>query len=541
MTTSWWNRLFKSKSRPAARRRPARVWLGVEPLDTRLVPAVFVALNNGQLLVTSDTSGNTVNAIAVDHSGSSTSVNGTPFDDASITAGIEIDLGTGTNTVDIHGTHESLTIVGHGGQDAVTVGQRGNLQDIQAPLSIGSTEPTIALTVDGHAEVQPQDVTLAPIQTGGPGIPRGAPFTITGLTPLRGEITFSEIALSTLTLDGGDGGNTFTVRDTFTTGALTPDGGFAGTTFINSGTGDDTVNVLGTTGVLSIDGVDGSDTVNVGLDGSLQGIKGVVTVQRALGVTTLNVDDHADQTPGVQATLGSSDASTGTITHLAPAAIKFSNVGVKAVNITGGSGGNTFTVADTFLGVTTTLNSAGSDKVNVQATTGSLQVNTGAGNDTVTVGSVANTLDGIQGAVTVNRQGRTDTLNINDQGSTTPHTYTQTATTLSRDGVATITFTAGENLHVNEGPVLGNPPPPVPTARGIVATLQRVGKQKVLQVVVRFADTGAVKAVFRSPFQNPPFQKIRVTTQSAKGDGIADTVVLSALRNGKQKSRLIPA
>jgi hypothetical protein len=85
------------------------------------------------------------------------------------------------------------------------------------------------------------------------------------------------------------------------------------------------------------------------------------------------------------------------------------------------------------------------------------------------------------------------------------------------------------------------PASPAPTARGIVATLQRAGKKKGLQVVVRFADTGAVKAVFRSPFQNPPFQKIRVTTQSAKGDGIADTVVLSALRNGKQKSRLIPA
>src|SRR5262249_14903064 len=102
-------------------------------------------------------------------------------------------------------------------------------------------------------------------------------------------------------------------------------------------------------------------------------------------------------------------------------------------------------------------------------------------------------------------------------------------------------------LHVNEGPVLGNPPPPTPTptpaptARGIVATLRRAGKKKGLQVVVRFADTRAVKAVFRSPFQNPAFQQSRVTTQSARGDGIAATVVLSALRNGKKKIRLIPA
>jgi hypothetical protein len=85
------------------------------------------------------------------------------------------------------------------------------------------------------------------------------------------------------------------------------------------------------------------------------------------------------------------------------------------------------------------------------------------------------------------------------------------------------------------------PTPPAPTAHGIVATLRRAGKKKGLQVVVRFADTGAVKAVFRSPFQNPPFQQIRLTTQSARGDGIADTVVLSAFRNGKKKIRLIPA
>jgi hypothetical protein len=51
-----------------------------------------------------------------------------------------------------------------------------------------------------------------------------------------------------------------------------------------------------------------------------------------------------------------------------------------------------------------------------------------------------------------------DTLNINDQGSKTPHTYFQTATSLTRSGAAEIFFSHIASLHVNKGPVLGNPP-----------------------------------------------------------------------------------
>jgi parallel beta-helix repeat protein len=77
-------------------------------------------------------------------------------------------------------------------------------------------------------------------------------------------------------------------------------------------------------------------------------------------------------------------------------------------------------------------------------------------------------------------------------------------------------------------------------ARDLVASLVAVGKKKkVLQVVVRFTDTGEVKTAFKSPFQKPAFKRIKVTTIAAKGDGVADTVVLSARRNGMKKVRLI--
>src|SRR5262249_15050688 len=89
------------------------------------------------------------------------------------------------------------------------------------------------------------------------------------------------------------------------------------------------------------------------------------------------------------------------------------------------------------------------------------------------------------------------------------------------------------------------PPPPTPTptptpGRSIVASFLLVGKKKkVLLVVVRFADNGQVKGVFRSPFQNPPFHQIRLTVVSSRGDGVNDTVVLTAVLNGKKKIRII--
>jgi acrosin len=395
MSLSWFNRLLKSRSRPASRRRPARARLGLESLEARLVPTVNAGLQNGQLLVT--TSDNSVNTVVVDHAGNNTVVNGQTVVDSLITAGIEIELGTGANTVNLLGTFKPLTVVGHGGQDRVTIGRQGDVQDLQAPLTIEGLKSSIALTVDSHAEVGPQNVTLAQVTSG-----LAASSIITGLTPTPAVITFFQNALSTLTLDGGSGGNTFTVGNTFISLFVAP------TTTINSGAGNDTVNVQATTGPLVVNGVGGADTLNVGNNGSVQGIKGAVTVGSSGGVMTLNVDDHADPTQNIQATLGSSNAGTGTITNLAPAIIQYGK-GVNAVNVSGGSGGSTFTIADTLAGVSTTLRTVGNnDSVAIAATHGPLTIDAVAGSNTVGLGQARST-QGIHGTVSVSHeQGSTD-------------------------------------------------------------------------------------------------------------------------------------
>jgi hypothetical protein len=83
--------------------------------------------------------------------------------------------------------------------------------------------------------------------------------------------------------------------------------------------------------------------------------------------------------------------------------------------------------------------------------------------------------------------------------------------------------------------VLGSQLPPQ-APRGITAQLVpvRVRKKKWrLMVNVFFADTGAKKREFPSPFQKPGFQNIQVRVRDSTGDGVADQVVVTG-RKGKR-------
>jgi hypothetical protein len=64
-------------------------------------------------------------------------------------------------------------------------------------------------------------------------------------------------------------------------------------------------------------------------------------------------------------------------------------------------------------------------------------------------------------------------------------------------------------------------------------------RKKRLLVVERFADTGEVKAVFVSPFQRSRFKRIAVTAVDV--NGVADFLVVTAVRNGKLHSAVLPA
>jgi hypothetical protein len=195
---------------------------------------------------------------------------------------------------------------------------------------------------------------------------------------------------------------------------------------VNGGSGANTYAVTGTLAscrtTLNIG--NGRDTVTVGDAANTLHNNGPVTVNPGTGLDTLNVNDRST-TAGQAFPLGATSVQRS---GLAP--ITFPG-GFDVVNVSGGSGANTYTVAATLATCATTLN-------------------TGSGQDTVNVGDGGNTLRN-NGPVTVLGGGGTR-LNLNDQGTTTSQTYTVTATSVSRTGgVAPLTYSGLQSLAVRVG------------------------------------------------------------------------------------------
>jgi hypothetical protein len=84
-------------------------------------------------------------------------------------------------------------------------------------------------------------------------------------------------------------------------------------------------------------------------------------------------------------------------------------------------------------------------------------VNPSGGRDLINVGDAGNTLNGIQGPlILIGISG--DPLVLNDQGNLTPSTYTTTANSVTRTGIATITFStldSGVSLDLHQGALTG--------------------------------------------------------------------------------------
>jgi len=82
-----------------------------------------------------------------------------------------------------------------------------------------------------------------------------------------------------------------------------------------------------------------------------------------------------------------------------------------------------------------------------------------------------------------------------------------------------------------------DPPPPAPAPRSLVASLVSVkqGRKRRLRVVVRYADTGEIKAEFSSPFNKPAYRGIAALALDTNGDGTPDAVQVTAVKAGPRK------
>jgi hypothetical protein len=402
------------------------------------------------------------------------------LDAAFAAATIALNGGAGSDTFNIDATPAPTTtkIVGGGGNDTILLGS-GLVAPLAGPVNLENPGGTMAVTVDDSAEVAPHNnialTTLAPnpMDSETNNDPYGK---ITGLG--AGSITYELNDTGSLILKGGNGFNVFNVDQTL---AAVP--GFI--TTIETGPHSDIVNVKATSAGITynIRGGGGSNKIQVGLAGSVQGIQGTVNLENAGGANHITVDDSSDPTaqavtlsslpaPFAEDAEGDGDVY-GQIAGLAPAVINYEYNDVQdsvspaasGLVIKGGSGGNTFNVQDTGPNFTT-------------------QLETGSGNDTVNIGDTSNTLDGIAGALVVDGQTHNpallappqtvactgsitlntipvgDTINFNDKGSGVPaSSYTLTPTSFGRTGgsvvIPVINFANMQTINVTTGNTAG--------------------------------------------------------------------------------------
>jgi hypothetical protein len=237
---------LNNSSRKARRVRP-----GVERLETRLNPgnldvsggvAMFTANSLEQNFLTLDLNQatgmyeltDTANTISVSGNqmgsvqGANTNTVTVP---AALLTSISIDTGDLADSVTIASTavptSVKTTSTNQDAHPAITIGNAGSVQGITAPVSISNANALSTLVVDDSADPTGRTVILNAA-------------TIVGLAPAA--INYDASALGNvgtppvpaLTVDGGTGGNSFTLGNTI----------FNATATLNAGSGHDTVNVV---------------------------------------------------------------------------------------------------------------------------------------------------------------------------------------------------------------------------------------------------------------------------------------------------------
>ena len=287
------------------------------------------------------------------------------------TSNVETDLntGTGADTVDVFATGDNtLSINGQDGLDTVTLGALAGvgMQNLGGIISVTNTAGSSALTLDDSEDLIGQTATISDNGTTG---------TVNGLSPAT--INYTDAGISSLTVLGGSGGNTFNVD-----GDLTNTNFPATPTTLNKGAGGPnsvSVNATNAGSMLNLVGSGGPDSVAIA---NATTILGPVNIDEAPGSTNLIIDLSTD---GLPHNLDlSSDGTTGTLSDTLgnlPHNITYNVGALRSLEIdtdptqdetlnlsfagggnpipTGGSPGLIFNAGDPVAGVTHSLNISG--------------------------------------------------------------------------------------------------------------------------------------------------------------------------------------
>ncbi|MDB4770895.1 hypothetical protein OAG60_02345, partial [bacterium] len=326
------------------------------------------------------------------------------------------------DTTNVKAISAATTINAGADADTINVGSKapdvnGNVNAISASLTVNGEDGSDTVNVDDTSDT-----------SGNTGNLTGTALTGLGMSA---GITYGTVEALNISLGSGD--DTVTVASTH-----------ANNTVLNTLGGGDTVNVQTVAGVTVVNTGADADTINVGskapdVNGNVNAISASLTVNGEAGSDTMNVDDTSD-----------TSGNTGNLTATALTGLGMS-AGItygtlEDLNISLGSGDDTFTVASTHANNTVLNTQGGGDTVHIQTVAGVFLVNTGTGpdtanvrtidakttintgddDDTINVGNKApassSELKGISKELVINGQLGDDTLNIDDRGNTDPAT-----------------------------------------------------------------------------------------------------------------------
>jgi hypothetical protein len=179
---------------------------------------------------------------------------------------------------------------------------------------------------------------------------------------------------------------------------------------------------------IQVNGSSDNDSLVVDYSG------GSITQQIAFdggsGSNTLIADDHTNTRGALWSLHGNSITRSGSIGFKS----------IRYLDIDGGGGSNLYTISDTPAGVITNLNTGGgSNAINVEGTTGLLDINQavpGPAPNSTTVNVGGTTLDSVRqihGAVNIENTAAATTVNVNNSADKTNHTVTLSTVTMAND------------------------------------------------------------------------------------------------------------
>jgi hypothetical protein len=201
---------------------------------------------------------------------------------------VYVNTGTGTNQVTVTGVSFGVNVNVNSSfgdatpsNDTVTIGSGGSLANISGTVNVSNSSGQTKLVVaDGNDTVgRTVGVTANAVSFSNLGQVNysGATSNATGAT----------MGVTSLEVDGGQGGDTFNVNST---AANTP---LMLVTAAPGGSNVNTVNIKGCQSAVTVHSY-GNDIVAVGNNGSLAGIGGPVNVSNASGNDKLIIDDSRD-------------------------------------------------------------------------------------------------------------------------------------------------------------------------------------------------------------------------------------------------------